>query len=207
MAFLIDIDLPDEDSWIPLLLSDEGVEDWVEEACAAWEVPDQLLATYRTALTWHAEQFRRLDAYRGALYVPDVEAGIVATWSLDYGNWFEQSHIDLDQVEKVTRERERPGGLRESTVEQVTVTAGPAVRVREFDLAPDGGPDAGADGGSDATLAESVTHLVFPEGAQDRDGQQLMLVSTLTWTEVVHGDELAELADQVAGSLAVRQDA
>src|SRR5689334_4908565 len=147
MVFLIDIGLPDEDSWIPLLLPDERVEDWVEEACAAWEVPDHLLATYRTALTWHAEQFRRLDAYRGALFVPHVESGIVATWSLDHGDWFDQATVDLDEVEKVTRERERPAALQDGTIEQVTLPCGPAVRVREFDLAPDDPATGG--GGAD----------------------------------------------------------
>ncbi len=208
MPFLIDIDLPDEDSWIPLLLPDEDVEDWVEEACAAWEVPDHLLETYRTALAWHAEQYRRLDAYRGALFVPDVEAGIIATWWLDYGNWFEQKTVDLDQVEKAARDRERPGALQEGTVEQVTLPAGPAVRLREFDLAPEDAPDSsGNQAGADTTLVESVTHLLFPTGASEDDGLQLMVRSTLTWTEVVHGDELAGLADELAAGLSVHREA
>src|SRR5690349_387887 len=141
MSFTIDVGLPDEDSWIPLLLPDEPVEDWVEMACTAWEVPEHLLGTYRTALAWHADQFRRQDAWRGALYVPDVEAGIVATWSLDYGNWEEQAEVDLADVERAAHERERPDGFQDAAVERVTLPVGPAVRVRGFGIAPDG-PDA-----------------------------------------------------------------
>ena len=199
MSFSVNVGLPDEDSWIPLLLPDEPVEDWVEMACAAWEVPEHLLETYRTALAWHAEQFRRQDSYRGALYVPDIEAGIVATWSLDLGNWDEQGEVDLDQVEKAARERERPDGFQDATVERVTLPCGPAVRVRGFDVADDGS--------ADATLAESVTHAILPTDVSDDHGRQVFVLTRLTWVEVVHGDELAELADGVAERLDVRMDA
>jgi hypothetical protein len=200
MPFTLEVGFPDEDNWIPLLLPDERVEDWVEEACTAWEVPEHLLETYRTVLTWHAERFRELDVHRGALWVPDVEAGVVATWSIDYGNWLEQAEVDLDEVEKATRDRERPAGVNKPEVTRVDLPAGPAVRSREFDLAPDDPT------GGDTTLAESVNHLVFPEGLHDEDGPQLMLWQRVTWTEVVHGDELAGLADEIAELIVVRED-
>ena len=198
MSFTIEVGFPD-DEWVPMPLADEDVAAWVEEVCAAWEIPDHLVADYRTELTDHAERFRRLDAWRGALWLPDVEAGFVATWSLDLGSWFEQSTVSVEEVEDVSRRRQRPSGLAEPTIERVSLPAGPAVRIREF--------DAVEDGAVDGTLAESVSHVVVPDGIRDDQGRQVVLWQRVTWSEVVHGDELAEVADTCAELLVVTPDA
>ena len=131
--------------------------------------------------------------------LPDVEAGFVATWSLDFGSWFEQSTVSIDEVEDVSRQRQRPSGLAEPTIERVSLPAGPAVRIREFDAVED---DA-----ADSTLAESVSHVVVPDGIHDDQGRQVVLWQRVTWSEVVHGDELAEVADKCAELLVVTLDA
>jgi hypothetical protein len=100
-------------------------------------------------------------------------------------------------VERAVRQRERPSGLADPVISQVTLPAGPAVRIREYDAAPD---EPGT------VLAEQVVHVVVPDGVHDDQGRQVVFWQTVTWTEVLHGDELAGIADKCADLLAVTAD-
>lgn len=196
VSFSYDVGFPD-DEWIPMPLPDEDVAAWAQDMVTAWEFPDELREAYLGELATHAHRFRALDRAGGAVWVPDPHAGIVATWTIDFGHWFEQSEVTADEVERVARRRERPTGLADPVIEQVTLPAGPAVRLREYDAAPD---EPGT------VLAEQVVHVVVPDGIRDDQGRQVVFWQTVTWTEVQHGDELAEVADQCAERLVVRAD-
>ena len=196
VSFSYDVGFPD-DEWIPMPLPEEDVAAWAEDMVTAWEVPAELREAYLGELATHAHRFRALDRAAGAVWVPDLQAGIVATWTLDFGHWFEQSTVSVDEVERVARQRERPSGLADPVIAQVTLPAGPAVRIREYDAAPD---EPGT------VLAEQVVHVVVPDGVHDDQGRQVVFWQTVTWTEVLHGDEIAEVADKCAELLVVSSD-
>jgi hypothetical protein len=196
MPFSYTVDVPD-DEWIPMPAPDEELDGWARRMCQIWEVPEHLLEDYANDLTLNAEEYRRLDAQGGALWVPDLEAGVVATWTLTYGNWDDQPTVGLDEVERAVRERPRARELAEPTVERVELPAGPAVRIREY----------AADAGDHGPLSESVTHVVVPTGIHDDHGRQMVFTEALVWTDVTHGDELAGIADQCAALLTVSMDA
>jgi hypothetical protein len=48
--------------------------------------------------------------------------------------------------------------------------------------------------------------VVVPDGVHDDQGRQVVFWQTVTWTEVLHGDELAGIADKCADLLAVTAD-
>lgn len=196
MSFGFEPGFPD-DEWIPMPLPEEDVPTWAAQMCDAWEVPSELRATYLEQLAWHAERFRELDVARGAVWLPDVEAGFVATWSLDFGSWEDQQVVEIDEVVDVVHRRPRDRAMAEPVVEVVDLPVGPAVRVREYAASPDEG---------DATLTETVTHVVVPKDVRDDQGRQVVLTQVVTWTEVAHGDELAAMADEIAELLVVRAD-
>ena len=196
MPFSYTVDFPD-DEWIPMPAPGEDLTSWARRMCEIWEVPRDLLADYVADLTDNAEAFRALDAQGGAVWVPDLRAGIVASWTLTYGSWDDQPSVGLDEVERVVHERPGPREQARSVVQRVQVPAGPAVRIREY---------AGGAGGH-GPLSESVTHVIVPTGVHDDHGRQMVFTESLAWTDVTRGDELAGVADACAALLAVTLDA
>lgn len=186
------VDFPDE-GWISLPEPDETVVAWAEDVC------DDLYATGATR-TDLAEQLRTCGASwrergddTGALWVPDVEYGILATMT---ARTVGGDDFTLEKVEEFWRAGSDPA-MGPAQITRVDLPAGPAVRVRRL--------EAGGGDWARSLVSEIVAHTLVPGDLIDVKGKPTGVEQVVTWTMVQEGDELAKLADELAALLAIER--
>ena len=191
---LIGVDYPS--GWVELPMEPEVVaRDWAETHIAdqGTSLPGEHREAAVLDLTVWIEECRLREPEMAFAYRPDPLAPTVAVC--------EVVAMPADDP-PVTPEiaatlfvRPQPGTVGEVTVDRRTLPAGPAVRMRQMN--GDAGGAGPAPDGSPPPVVEGVTWVIFPPGL---DG---MIFVTTTWTELVLGDELAELADRMAESVSL----
>jgi hypothetical protein len=187
------LDFPDE-SWVWGPDPDEEVKDWVNaiffEVVSSGSPGAGLMAELRA----FARSFDEHDA--GALWIPSAEHGIVASLTVDVVAG-DGAPLTLDAVEEFERGIAAEAGTPR-TIERVELPAGAAVRARGHEPAPRGSGPAG--------LVETVTHTVVPGGLTDPDGRPAGVRMVMGWFDREQGDDLAELADDLAALLGIERD-
>jgi hypothetical protein len=185
------VDLPNPEQWLPIDLGPRAPEDWAVTAAAramGAGAPPEFVAAMAEDLAWYravAANRRAVVAagYRTGALEPVIAFLHVAGFEAPEGGGV------VAELERMFRSP-RPYVLGPTQVSTVRLAAGTAVRVRELAGSP-------ADSTS-AEVMEYVTHYVVPEGI----GGTVIEV-TLTWGSLALGTEFSQLADAVAGSLAV----
>jgi hypothetical protein len=160
---------------------DDDARGWARQA-AVELLPagsaDGLAEVLAEELSVHIRYTTRLDAVLAAVLIPEPEAGVLAVLVAR-----QLPYVDIDELER-TLAAPTPGELRPPDVRRLRLPAGPACRVRRLIAVPESSDEQ--------VLTESVIHVVV-----DADEDQAIELR-LEWLAVAVGDELSELADELA---------
>lgn len=181
---------PPDDGWVWLPQQDEQLAAWAQEVCDDLFATGALAVRLGEQLRAFAVPFREREHDVGAVWVPDVVHGVLASLTADRI----VLEAPLERLADAHRSPSEPG-LAPPQVELVTLPAGPALRVRRYER-------AGTTPAGDAVV-ESVTHVLAPEGLVDVDGAATGVELVVTWSLLHEGDALAELADDTARLLRI----
>lgn len=191
---VIGIDYPS--GWVELPMDPEvPARPWAEKLVA--EQPGLLPAERREAavvdlVVW-VEECRLREPELAFAYRPDPLAPTIAVCEV-VAMPVEDPPV-TPEIAATLFARPQPGTVGDVTVDRRTLPAGPAVRMRQMN-GEAGGVEPAPDG-SPPPVVEGVTWVIFPPGL---DG---LIFVTTTWTELVLGDDLAELADRMAEGISL----
>lgn len=131
----------------------------------------------------------RKDRFGFAFY-PPFSGGLVAVLDVkSYAPDPDHPEITLSQLEGIYR-KVLAESVGESQVSKVDLPSGPAIRVRAKRMED-------SDPAARGTFVEGITHAIRPTGYEDA------VVTTMTWTALHLGDELAQMADEIARSIRI----
>jgi hypothetical protein len=191
---VIGIDYPP--GWVELPMDPEvPARPWAEELVA--EQPGLLPVERREAavvdlVVW-VEECRLREPELAFAYRPDPLAPTVAVCEV-VAMPAEDPPV-TPEIAATLFARPQPGTVGDVIVDRRILPAGPAVRMRQMN--GEAGGVKPAPEGPPLPVVEGVTWVIFPPGL---DG---LIFVTTTWTELVLGDDLAELADRMAEGISL----
>ena len=196
-----DIKFSYPEGWVQLPVTGSGevpehgieLEQWAADTARATlgpDAPPDLVQERATELAGLTMGSRARQAWYGLAYFPAGAPGLVALLDVlrlvpdpDYP----EITLDLVQGMYAQDSADTVGELETSRTE---LPSGPAVRIRAKQL-------EGRDPAGRGTLTEGVTHAIRPPGTRDA------VITQMSWTALPLGDQLAEMADAIAGSIVV----
>jgi hypothetical protein len=191
------IDFPD-DGWVWAPEPHEDVATWAQEVSDDLGAQGEQATTFGDQLRQYAIAYREGDYESGALWIPQVEYGVVATRTTEVVVEGPGESLTLETVAQLERQLDDER-LQPSHLSRVELPAGPAVRVRRTEL-------SGHVFGNER-LAELVSHVIVPEPALTDDGRRAAVRHVVAWQMLTQGDDLAELADDCAALVTIERDA
>lgn len=194
-SWTFEVDFPD-DGWVWAPAPEEDVAAWAQEVCQDLHVTDSREETeLASELRAYGTSFRVREHVAGALWIPDPQYGVLASLSVDVISE-DDPPLSLESVEQRERALTDPD-VEAPVVERVDLPAGPAVRARRLD------PSVEEGAGGLASLAELVSHTVVPGDLLDSAGRPAAVRLVVGWSMLSEGDDLADLADDVARLLTI----
>ncbi|MFD1825195.1 MULTISPECIES: hypothetical protein [Mumia] len=189
--FIYYVDFPD-DGWVTPPEPDETIAAWADDVVRDLRAKEGTAVALGSQLRSYGQSYRELEAETGALWIPQVDDGVLATLWADV-LVAEPAAATIEAVLEAERARAAAMAVGEDqpSVEVVELPAGPAVRTRMLELGGHG--LAGS-----ASLAERVSHLIVPTPAVHDEGRPAIVRHVVGWVLLEHGDDLAELADDCA---------
>ncbi|MFE1441007.1 hypothetical protein [Streptomyces sp. NPDC058739] len=162
---------------------------WSEETatrCLPESAPRREVRGLASVLARVAESAEMTDPTFAYAYVVDPAKAVTAAYELhDYdGDGYRSVDLLPDLLRDVL-----PGSPDRQRIEQIVLPAGPAVRIQETRSVDTGGAFR------KRTVLETVTYAVLPPQVEN------ILVLRMSWTNLVFGDALLELAETLARSL------
>lgn len=189
------IDFPD-DGWIWAPEPDAEIATWAQDVCADMYAEGDQETELADQLRAYALSYRDGGYEAGALWIPDVQYGVLAVLAAERLVGDGDHPLSLDTVQRLEEGMIEPG-LAAAEVTRVELPAGPAVRARRIERV----------GGLFGTerVAELVSHVIIPGDLQTPAGEPAGVRLIVSWQLLTHGDDLAQLADDCAGLLRIER--
>jgi hypothetical protein len=196
--FVYYVDFPD-DGWVTPPEPGESIAAWADDVVGDLRAQEGTAVALGSQLRGYGQSYRELEAETGALWIPQVDDGVLATLWADV-LVAEPEMATIEAVLQAERARAATTAVAEDqpSVEVVRLPAGPAVRTRMLELGGHGLTGT-------AQLAEQVSHLIVPAPAVHDEGRPAVVRHVVGWVLLEHGDELAELADDCAALVEIER--
>lgn len=186
--WMYNIDFPD-DGWVWAPEPDEDIAAWAQEVSADLFAEGEDEVRLSAQLRAYATAYRDKECDAGALWIPHLDHGVLATLTTETLVGEPGEPLTLDTFEQLERSIDDPK-LAPSLINQVQLPAGPAVRARRVEVSAN---LFGNDG-----ISELVSHVIVPDPAVTDNGLQAAVRHVVSWQMLEEGDDLAELADDCA---------
>lgn len=191
------IDFPDE-GWVWAPADDVDVAAWAQQVCDGLYAEGEMAVGLADQLRSFAVTHREADRDAGALWIPDVQYGVLAALFTETLVADPSEDLSVELVERLEAgmDDDRLAPAQRSVVD---LPAGRAVRTRRTELS---GHVFG-----NQRVAELVSHVVVPDPPVLVDRRPAALRHVVTWQDLTHGDDLADLADDCAALLSLTRSA
>ncbi len=195
----INVDLAYPPGWVQLpvgmskkLERDKELDEWAVGTAQEMlpGAPGDELSERARQLTHLTVSCRARKDRTGLAFYPPSADSLVATLDIkSYGPDRQNPVITLDLLEEIYT-RKSADTVGDIQVSKIELPSGPAVRIRGKRIEE-------RDPSGHGVLMEGVTHAIRPPGFDSA------VITVMTWTALHLGDQLAEMADAIAGTVTV----